>query len=84
MLREIGSTQAENGFTYLGSAAMHFYSAGDSILAIKKEGAVKHQLALGEIAEEFAQFGTVEFTRAIMRYFGHKRKQIDPNYKVEE
>jgi hypothetical protein len=83
MLREVGTTMAEEGFTYLGSAAIHFYSSGDTVLSTTKEGAVKHQLCMGEIAEKFAQFGLTEFTRAIMRFYGHVQKRIDPSYKVE-
>lgn len=84
MLREIGKTVTEPGFSYIGSAAVHFYSTGGNIVLANQQGQIKHQFALGDLSEEFAAFGTGEFLKEFRRQYRGIRKSIDPKHKVEE
>lgn len=84
MLREVGKTMTHEGFSYIGSAAVHFYSTGGNVVLANQQGQVKHQFALGDLSEQFAEFGAREFLKEFHRQFTGKRKSIDPKHKVQE
>jgi hypothetical protein len=81
MLKEIGKSMSEAGFSYIGSAAVHFYSTHDNKLMAFHQGQVKHQFALGELSESFAALGAEEFLREFKRQFGHKQRTTDQHIK---
>lgn len=83
MLQEIGKTMTPAGFSYIGSAAVHFYSTHENTVLGEQQAQVKHQFALGELSEAFAAFGTQEFVRQFGQQFGKRQRTNDQRVKDE-
>lgn len=83
MLTEIGKTMAEPGFKHLGSAAVHIYGTDTKMLVETSQAQVKHQLALGDTAEQLVAVAVAEFGKRVVAKYRGERRSIDPTNKVQ-
>lgn len=75
-LRRIGKEICPNGFSYMGSAAVHYFKA-----SMKNEVNTIHQMAIGDMNEVLASVGLQNFAIAFKQHFNRAHKTTDQDDK---